>query len=76
MRAVASDEARIRELIRAADARDGQATEFDKATRRLAAEFLGSLIAAREKAGLSQAEIARRMGVPPFASRPARTAQR
>lgn len=64
VRIVASDEGRIRELIRAADLRGKSFTDLDNATRRLAAEVLGSMIEARERAGLSQAEVARRMGVP------------
>lgn len=65
LRAIESDEERIRELIRVANESRGKPpTDFDKATRRIAAELVGSLITAREKAGLSQAEVARRMGVP------------
>jgi len=64
-RAVEADQERVRDLILAASASRGKpATEFDAATRRLAAELVGALIAARLEAGLSQAEVARRMGVP------------
>jgi DNA-binding XRE family transcriptional regulator len=58
-----ADRARIDQILR--NAREvGAPFAVEEASIVLARKLLGSLIAARTKAGLSQAEVARRMGVP------------
>lgn len=64
VRLVEGDEGRVRELIRTAKGRGETSAAVDPASRRIAAEVIGSLIEARKRAGLAQAEVARRMGVP------------
>ena len=60
---VEADRERIDQILRNAhEAREHRAV--DEASAILARKLLLSLIAARTKAGLSQAEVARRMGVP------------
>ena len=58
-----ADRERIDPILR--NAREaGEPLAVDEASAILARKLLRSLIAARSKAGLSQAEVARRMGVP------------
>lgn len=58
-----SDRERIDRILRGAGEK-GETFAVDEASAILAGRLLGSLIAARKKAGLSQAEVARRMRVP------------
>ena len=58
-----ADRERIDQILR--NAREaGEPFAVDEASAILSRKLLRSLIAARTKAGLSQAEVARRMGVP------------
>jgi ribosome-binding protein aMBF1 (putative translation factor) len=58
-----ADRERIDQILR--NAREaGEPFAVDEASAILARKLLRSLIAARTKAGLSQAEVARRMGIP------------
>ena len=60
---VEADRERIDQILR--NAREaGEPFAIDEASTILARKLLRSLIAARTKAGLSQAEVARRMGIP------------
>jgi DNA-binding XRE family transcriptional regulator len=60
---VEADRERIDQILR--DGREaGETVAVDEASAILARKLLRSLIAARTKAGLSQAEVARRMAVP------------
>lgn len=56
-----SDRERIDELLRRVQ--NGDSTDVQEAAIELATQLLKSLIAARTEAGLSQAAVARRMGV-------------
>ncbi len=58
-----ADRERIDQILRSAG-ETGEPLAVEEASAILARKLLGSLIAARSKAGLSQAEVARRMGVP------------
>jgi DNA-binding XRE family transcriptional regulator len=58
-----ADRERIDQILRNAR-KAGVIFAVDEASAILARKLLRSLIAARSKAGLSQAEVARRMGVP------------
>lgn len=59
------DRARIEAALRAAEeARSNPASKVDETAGELAVRLLASLIEARKKAKLSQAEVARRMRVP------------
>ena len=58
-----ADRERTDPILRSAG-ETGELVLVDEASAILARKLLGSLIAARSKAGLSQAEVARRMGVP------------
>ena len=58
-----ADRERIDQILR--NVREaGETVTIDKASAILARKLLRSLIAARTKAGLSQSEVARRMGIP------------
>jgi len=60
---VEADRERIDQILLNSRER-GEDVAVDEASAILARKLLRSLIAARNKAGLSQAEVARRMGVP------------
>ncbi len=64
-RAVEADQKRLESALRAADrAQDDTRAAIDGAAQTLAMSVLKALIQAREERALSQAEVARRMGVP------------
>ena len=63
LRNVEADRERIETILDGVGKAGGSAS-VEQAAKKLAGKLWGSLIAARVKAGLSQAEVARRMGVP------------
>lgn len=64
-RALERDQRRIRRTLRAAEkARGTHTAAIEGAARKVGDRLLQELIAARKDAGLSQAEVARRMGAP------------
>jgi len=63
-KSVEADQERIKNALRqVAEAREEQAAAIESAATTVARTLLASLIEARKKAGFSQAEVARRMGV-------------
>lgn len=65
VRNVVADQRRLREVLRQAEAVQGrQGDALVKAAESVALSVLRELMEARRKAGLSQTEVARRMGVP------------
>ncbi len=63
LRDAEADRERIDHLL-GSDRDAGEPSRVDEAARHVARRLLESLIEARSRAGLSQAEVARRMGVP------------
>jgi ribosome-binding protein aMBF1 (putative translation factor) len=64
-KAVEADQERIRAALRQSEAaQEQQAEAIQGAAENLAITVLKQLVEARKKAGLSQAEVARRMNVP------------
>ena len=65
VRNVEADQDRLKEILREAEAMDARRNAvLEQLAESLALSVLRELVVARKKAGLSQSEVARRMGVP------------
>ncbi len=65
VKSLEADQDRVRAVLKQAqEAYDRQAAAIEGVAQSLAVSLLGQLVEARKKAGLTQAEVARRMNVP------------